>query len=98
MLNEVSASLLVQFALKAFGLEQLMFLSGGCIFDQGKIQLKNYTFGVTLIRTVFCGHTFSPPNPSCFILGHPNMSYHVLSCGYFAALQTKQKYSPRSPG
>lgn len=73
---------------KLCSLEQLMFLSRGCIWDQGKIQLKNYAFSVTLIGKIFCVHNLLPTEPFLdYFRSSRNRFYYVLSCGYFAVLQ-----------
>jgi len=71
--------------------EQLVALSHGCVLDQGKIQLKQYAFSITVIGTIFCVHTFSPPDPSRFVLGHPELCSVMFSLVDIALLQNEMQ-------
>lgn len=79
VLNGVSSSLLVWLRLRLLVLSNSRFFHVDVSLTKGKYSWKNMLFGVTLITTIFCGHTSSLPNPSHFILHHPNICLTMFS-------------------
>lgn len=70
---------------KLHSLEQLTLLSHGCIWPRYNTAEK-LCFECYFNHNSFWVDTFSPPNPSWFILGHPELRFimfsvvHILLC------------------